>query len=241
MDPIEPTAPPPGAPERDLPFVGHHRPRWKVVALFTPIAMVVVAGNVAAAFWPKILETSPVLLVVLSPINRWLLLTTNELGPWTYFGVGMARHLFPDPLMYLVGLWYGPRAIAWAIETYPIVRKITGEDGRGLEDPARRVILYPLAFFAPNNWVSLLAGASRLPFKVFIVLNATGTFARLFVCRALGWVLEEEIDGLVSWVAKYSNWITIASAIAVLLAISLQLRRGTGELSGLGRLDEIDD
>ncbi len=215
--------------------------RWKLVALFTPIGAVIVAGYIAAAFWGKLVDSHPLVLIALSPINRWLLLTTNELSAWSYYSVGMLRHLFPDPLMYLVGLWFGHRAIKWAAETYPVVKKLTGEDGRGLEDPARRKILYPLALLAPNNWVSLLAGASRLPFKVFITLNAVGTALRLLICRWLGYLLDDEITRLVDWVARYSNWVTLASIILVLAGMSLQMARGTGELAGLGRIEEIEE
>ncbi len=241
---IEPTTPPSdaaGTDDTDRATTAPDRPRWMVIALFTPIAFVVAAGYVASAFWSKLIDSHPLVLLALSPINRWLLLTTNELDAWSYYGVGMARHLFPDPLMYLVGAWFGHRAINWAAETYPIVRKLVGEDGRGLEDPARRKILYPLAFLAPNNWVSLLAGASKLPFQVFLVLNVLGTALRLVVCRILGYLLDDEIASLVSWVARYSNWITLASIVAVLIGISIQLSRGTGELAGLGRIDEIED
>jgi uncharacterized membrane protein YdjX (TVP38/TMEM64 family) len=143
--------------------------------------------------------------------------------------------------MYLVGMWFGHRAIRWAGETYPMVKKLVGEDGRGLEDPARRKILYPLAFLAPNNWVSLLAGASKLPFRVFLALNIAGTAARLVICRWIGYLLDDQIRDLVDWVARYSNWITLASIALVLAGIALQMARGTGELAGLGRLDEIDD
>jgi len=229
----------PGSPGAEDPLPAHSQ--WKLFALFTPIAVVIVAGYVAGAFWGKLVDTHPLWLIALSPINRWLLLTTNDLSAWSYYSVGMARHLFPDPLMYLVGLWFGHRAIKWAAETYPIVKKLTGEDGRGLEDPARRKILYPLAFLAPNNWVSLLAGASKLPFRTFLVLNIAGTAVRLVICRWLGYLLDEQIARLVDWVARYSNWVTLGSILLVLAGMGLQMARGTGELAGLGRIEEIEE
>jgi len=216
-------------------------PRWQTIAVAIPLMGVVVAGYIAGAFWAKLLPSHPLLLLALSPINRYLLLTTNELDWYSYFSVGMLRHLFPDPLFYLIGFWYGRRAILWAAKSYPSITRIAGEDGTALRDPSRRKILYPLAFLLPNNWVSLLIGASHMPFRIFISLNIAGTLLRLLICRWLGSIFASEIRDIADWVEKYSTWVTVASVVVVGIGIAIQVRRGSGELTNLTHLDELAD
>lgn len=216
------------------------RPRWQLIAVTVPIAAVLVAGYFAGAGWPKMFNTHPLLLIALSPINRFLLLTTNHLDWYSYYGVGLARHLFPDPFFYLIGSWYGVRAIRWIGESSPAITKLTGEDGTGLSDPAHRKLIYPLAFFVPNNWVSLLSGASDIPWRTFAALNISGTLLRLLLCRWIGSLFQSQIEAIATWVGRYSTQITVASVIVVLVGIGIQFRRGTGQLVGLTHLDELD-
>ena len=217
-----------------------HRPKWQLALVVAPIVAVLVSGYIAGASWAKLLNTHPLTLIALSPINRYLLLTTNKLDWTSYYGVGLARHLFPDPFFYLIGSWYGARAIKWIGETYPIVRKLTGEDGTGLSDPASRKLIYPLAFLAPNNWVSLLCGASDIPIATFAALNVSGTLLRLFLCRWVGSLFERQITDIATWVGRYATPITAASVVVVLVGIGIQFRRGSGQLVGLTHLDELE-
>jgi hypothetical protein len=220
--------------------VSLRRPKWQVFGVLIPIVAVLIAGYIAGASWAKLLNTHPLVLIGLSPINRYLLLTSNSLDWWTYYSVGLIRHLLPDPFFYLVGSWYGARAIHWAGETYPMVKKLTGEDGTGLSDPSSRKIIYPLAFIMPNNWVSLLCGASSIPFGTFAVLNISGTLTRLFICRWIASLFESEIRSIAEWVGRYAWPITAVSIVVVGLGIAFQFRRGSGEIVGLVHLDEIE-
>lgn len=217
------------------------RSKWHLPLLLIPVACVVTAGYTANALAPTLLNEHPLLLIALSPINRYLLLTTNDLSAVSYFVVGFLRHLAPDPFYWLLGYWFGDRALKWAVDTYPMLRSIAGEDGRALEQTDTRKILYPLAFVAPNTWVSLLCGAARIPVATFVALNVTGTLARLALFRWLGTVFESQIRTIVDFISDYQRPATIISVVLVLLGIAIQFRRGKGELVGLTHLDEIDD
>lgn len=214
------------------------RSKWHLTILMVPVACVVIAGYVANASWASLVRDHPAVLIGLSPINRYLLLTTNELSAATYFGVGFVRHLLPDPFFWLLGYWYGDRALRWLVETYPVIRTIAGEDGRALEAPGSRKILYPLAFFAPNTWVSVLSGAARIPFPAFLALNATGTLARLALFRWIGAVFSDEIRSIVRFVSDYQWPATMISVVIVLAGIAFQFRRHRGELFGLTQLEQ---
>ena len=55
------------------------RSKWHLPFLLVPVACVVVAGYIANASWATLVNSHPAVLIALSPINRYLLLTTNEL------------------------------------------------------------------------------------------------------------------------------------------------------------------
>lgn len=213
-------------------------PKWVLPTALVPIIGVLVCGWIAGASWAKLIDDGHSLtLIALSPINRFLLLATNDLGAVPYFGVGLARHLFPDPFFYLIGYWYGARALRWAAEGNAIVTRLVGEDGHGLENPAHRKVLYPLAFVMPNNWVSMLCGAARIPIPVFAALNISGTIARLILCRWLGSVWRDEIRDIADYIGANQKWITIVSVIVVLGGMAMQLRPN-GQIRRLARLDD---
>lgn len=220
-----------------LPDAAPQRPRWHLIALLVPVACVVTAGYTANITWAALVKDHPALLIALSPINRYLLLTTNKLSAATYFGVGFIRHLLPDPFYWLLGYWYGKRALRWLLETYPMLRTLVGEEGQALEQPETRKILYPLAFLAPNTWVSVLCGAARVPVGLFFTLNAAGTIARLVLFRWMGSVFHAEIRSIVDFVARYQWPATLISVVVVLIGIASQFRRGRGELFGLTQLE----
>jgi hypothetical protein len=221
----------------DVPLRAASRSKWHLPFLLVPVAAVVTAGYIANASWATLVHDHPAVLIALSPINRYLLLTTIHLSAPTYFLVGFVRHLAPDPFYWLLGYWYGDRALAWAVETYPMLRSVAGEDGRALEQPGTRKILYPLAFLAPNTWVALLCGAARLPLVTFVALNAAGTAARLLLFRWIGDVFRSEIQSIVDFVSRYQWPATLISVVVVLVGIAIQFRRGRGEVFGLTKLE----
>lgn len=215
-------------------------PRWVLPTALVPMISVLVAGWVAGSVWPEWHRTHPLALIALSPINRFLLLTTNRLDLVSYLSVGLGRHLFPDPFFYLLGYWYGGRALKWVSEGNAFATRLVGPHGHGLEDPAHRKILYPLAFFMPNNWVSLFCGAARIPIPAFIALNVSGTLARLVLCRWLGNVFASEITSISNFIGRYQWPITGISIVIVLIGMAIQLRPG-GPIRRLATLDEQPD
>ena len=212
-------------------------PPWVLPTALVPMVGVLVMGWAAGTVWPTWQRTHPLGLIALSPINRFLLLTTNHLDFWSYFAVGLGRHLFPDPFFYLLGYWYGGRALKWVSEGNAFATRLVGEDGHGLENPAHRKILYPLAFFMPNNWVSLFCGASRIPVPTFVALNVTGTLARLVLCRWLGDVFRSEIRDISDFIGRYQWPITGVSVVVVVLGMIVQLRPN-GPVRRLAHLDD---
>lgn len=208
-------------------------PSRKVVTLIVlPLVAMVIASNTAFLFFSTLVDTHPLVLIGLSSQNRYLALTTNSLDAVSYYGVATARLLAPDPLFYLLGYWYGAKAIAWMERRLPSL----GTSLRWLEKgfgKARHVIV----FVAPNNPVSLLAGAAAMPPLLFAVLDITGTITRLILIRALGNVFDKPISATLGFIQDY-RWIIFAISGISLVFTLVSDRRGGSELDALRHLEE---
>jgi membrane protein DedA with SNARE-associated domain len=200
------------------------------------IAVLVVANNVGNIFMTTLARDHPAVLLSLNSTNRVLGLTTNQLDPLSYYGIGSVRLLVSDPLFFLLGMWYGDAAIRWVERKWAS----QGEMLRMLERWFDKAA-YPVVFLAPNNIVCLLAGASSMPLGGFVAVNIAGTFTRLFLIRQAGEALESPLDGLLDLFERYRWPLLALSAVAVLASFLSDRRRGTDELHAVAELDELED
>ncbi len=214
-------------------LTARHPPSRRVLSLVVaPLLVMVAASNTAYFVWPSLVDTHPLLLICLSAQNRYLALTSNQLDAVSYYSVGFVRLLLPDPLFYLLGLWYGARAIDWMERRMPSLGLSLRYLERGFAK-ARHVVV----FVAPNNPVSVLAGAAAMPARVFAVLNVSGTIARLILIRLLGNIFQGPIDAVLGFVRDY-RWYLIGASVLLTLLSTLADRKGGGELGALRHLSE---
>lgn len=189
-------------------------------------------GDLALA---EFVDKHPAWLIALNPRNRNLALATNQLEAVTYYAIGFTRLVASDPLYYLLGFWYGERALTWVerkSRTYgPFVRE--GES-------FFRKASYVLIFFAPNNIICALSAATGVRLRTFIVLNLSGTVARLILIRQLGEVFESPIRGVVDFIAEYRVPVLIISAIAVAWTVFGEFRGNNSEIRALTELTRED-
>lgn len=202
------------------------------------IGLVVVSQGAALLgdlFLAGIVDRWPALLVALNPRNRNLALATNQLSATTYYAVGFIRLVVSDPLYYLLGYWYGDRAIAWTerrSRTYgPLVR-----DGERLF----RRAAYPLIFLAPNNIICAMAAATGVSLGLFIALNLAGTVFRLILVRQLGAAFSEPIQDVIHFIAHYRIPLLILSALGVAWTVFGEFRHKDSELETLLELADDD-
>ena len=192
-----------------------------------------ISGWVGDLLLSQIVDRNPLLLIALNPRSRNLILATNELGALPYYLVGFLRLIASDPVNYLLGFWFGDRAIAWTerrSRTYgPLIR-----DG---EHWFRRLSL-PLIFAAPNNIICALAGATGVSLRLFALLNVTGTIARLVAIRQLGATLESPISSVVDFIGQYRTPILIVSVIGVAWTVFGEFRGDNSELAALRKIEE---
>ncbi len=189
-------------------------------------------GDLALA---EFVDKRPALLIALNPRNRNLALATVQLEAATYYTIGFLRLVASDPLYYLLGFWYGDRAISWVerrSKTYgPFVR-----DGENFFRKAS----YPLIFAAPNNIICALSAATGVKLRTFIALNLSGTVVRLILIRQLGEVFQSPLEGIIDFIGRYRTPILIISALAVGWTIFGEFRGDNSELKALSELTKED-
>lgn len=212
-------------------------PARPIVVVCIAISIVsMVSGWLGDLLLAQLVDKNPVALIALNPRNRNLILATNELDAATFYLVGFFRLVFSDPVNFLLGFWFGDRAISWTerrSRTYgPLIRD--GEEWF-------RKLSYPLIFLAPNNIICALAGATGVRAGVFAFLNITGTLFRLVMIRLVGETLESPIGSVVDFIARYRTPILIISALGVAWTVFGEFRGDNTELGSLRHLADDEE
>jgi membrane protein DedA with SNARE-associated domain len=173
------------------------------------------------------------LLIILNARTRNLVLVVNQVDSVSFYVVGTLRLLVSDPLFYLLGYYYGDRAVAWIERRSKTWARWTRE----FEDLYRKAA-YPLVFIAPNNPICLLAGSSGMRPSVFVALNVAGTIARLYLITLFGEAFEEPINWVLDFIKEY-RWYLLALTVGiVLISTWRQARSGGTEVHDLVHLEE---
>ncbi len=207
------------------------RRRKRLTIVLIPIVAFTVAGTVTNLAAPALINDHPLVVIFFNPINRYLILASTRVEAWEFFAVAFFRLILTDPLYFLLGRWYGTGALDWIENktgnsgTIPLVKKWFAKAG-----PV-------IVFAAPNAYVCLLAGASRMKLRLFIALNFIGTLSRLVLIKVFGDVFEPVIEPVLNFVKRY-QWQLVALSIAVFAIQSAANRRKgkPSELEGVGTL-----
>jgi membrane protein DedA with SNARE-associated domain len=203
-------------------------PRPRLAFVVVPIAALVVAGYVGDALTTTWADRHPLLLTLLNARNRVLLLTTNQLDPWSYYLAAGFRLIAADPLFYLLGRWYGDAMVAWVER-----RSATFGEQVRLFERAFAKAAYPLVMLAPNAYVCVFAGASGMPLGVFFALNIAGTMLRLYLIRRLGEAFESPIDSILDFFGRYRLPLFVLSVVLVVFIVWNDRRQGKDEVGSI--------
>ncbi len=198
-----------------------------------PLIAFVIAANVGDAMAPTLVDTHPLTLLSLNARNRNLILVTNQLDAVSYYVVGFVRLLASDPLFYLLGWYFGDRAVAWIEDRSNhagrFMRSMEGFFGKAA---------YPLVVVMPNNFICLFAGSSGMAIGTFFALNAIGTVGRLYLIRWLGEAFEKPIDAVLDFIADYRPYLLATTVAFVVYTVWSEARSGKGEIGELLHLEE---
>jgi membrane protein DedA with SNARE-associated domain len=211
--------------------------RQRLALIVAPIVVLVIMSNIGDALAPTLAVEHPLLLITLNARNRNLLLVTNQLDAVSYYVVGTLRLLVADPPFYLLGFFYGDRALAWVEE-----RSSTFGTALRQYEQAFRYAAYPLVFLAPNNPICLFAGAAGMRPLWFGILNLSGTVTRLWALRAVGAAFEAPLEDVLGFIGRYRWPLTGLSIALVVFTLWRDKRSGTGDLEGITELeDELEE
>jgi membrane protein DedA with SNARE-associated domain len=221
------------APVTREPALARHPPSPHTLKLLVaPVIFLVICSNIANVMWPTLQEDHPLLLIALSSINRYLILVSDQLDPVSYYVVGTLRLLVSDPLFFLLGYWYGDRALEWMDQKSPGYGPMLRRAQRWFGKAA-----WPLVVIAPNNFICLFAGAAGMRIGWFFALNLAGTLGRLYLIRVLGEAFASPIDSFQDLVGEYRWWFIGGSFLLVMFSLRGEVKGG-GEIDQLVHIDE---
>ena len=170
----------------------------------------IVAGWLGDLFLSFLVDDDPLTLIALSPRDRNLALMSPQLDFVPFFVVGFVRLVFFDPWSYLLGFWYGDRALAWMKRRSRTYGPLMDDAQAGFKRYAA-----PLIIFFPNNVICMLAGASGIGVGMFVALNAFGTAARLLLIRQFGNIFGGQLNSATDWISEYRIPIFLLSAVLI--------------------------
>jgi len=214
-----------------------HAPRSRrtLWLILTPIVIMTIAGWLADAFAPAIIDRRPLLQMFLNPRNRYLVLASPQVDAIPFFVVGFVRLVLTDPLFYLLGYLYGDAALRW------MERKMGEDRETGSIAMIERWFAkasYVIVVLMPNGYVCLLAGATGMRPRVFLPLNVIGTIARLIVIRITGNVFEDQLESVLDFIGEYRWWLVGLSVAIVLFYGWRGRRKGALEFETVGEMQE---
>lgn len=171
--------------------------------VLTVTAVLFTAGTIGSNLGPAWVDERPALLLTLSSRNRNLFGSVPFIDPVPYAVIGFLRILAAGVALYLVGRWYGHRAITWfegQVGELPAIYRWfqTGMDRAGW----LLVVLMP-----GSNLVCLMAGHRRMAPRQFFPLLAIGIALKLVVLWAGGKAFEDQIRTFLDWIEDYQWWI----------------------------------
>lgn len=219
-------------PERPKPVTRRRR----LAVLAVPMVAVAVATNVGNALAPTLITNEPLLLVVLSPRLRWMLLVSPKVDALTFYGVPLLRATAILVVYYLLGRWYGDRAVRWLEDR-------AGNAARPLLWIERKFhrARFPIAFLFPGNLVALLAGADGIALPLYLAVALGSIAIRLVLVRTLAELLRGSLLDVLNWIGDNQIWLTLASAGGVVVWVIWSNRRGTAPIESVEEIaEELD-
>ncbi|MEY3700600.1 MAG: hypothetical protein RIT16_960 [Actinomycetota bacterium] len=189
----------------------------KAVLTFT--TMLFVIGTIGSNIGPALVDNHPSLVLALSSRNRNLFGSVPYIDVIPYAAIGFIRILIAGIALYLVGRWYGEKALGWVegnLGELPAVYHWT-------EKAVDKGGWVALVLMPGSNVVCLLLGHKRMEAKRFIPLLSIGIVIKLIVLRLGGDQFEDQIRSFLSAIEQY-QWYIVAALFG--LSFFQSMRKG---------------
>ncbi|MEY2779939.1 MAG: hypothetical protein RL623_1119 [Actinomycetota bacterium] len=189
----------------------------KAVLTFT--TMLFVIGTIGSNIGPALVDNHPSLVLALSSRNRNLFGSVPYIDVIPYAAIGFIRILIAGIALYLVGRWYGEKALGWVegnLGELPAVYHWT-------EKAVDKGGWVALVLMPGSNVVCLLLGHKHMEAKRFIPLLSIGIVIKLIVLRLGGDQFEDQIRSFLSAIEQY-QWYIVAALFG--LSFFQSMRKG---------------
>lgn len=186
-------------------------------------ALLYVAGTIGTNIGPAWVDERPAVLLALSSRNRNLFGSVPFIDPLPYAVIGFLRLMLVGIVLFLIGRWYGTRAVGWMegqIGELPAIYRWvqTGVDRAG----------WLLVLVMPgSNIVSLMAGHRRMDPRRFVPLLAIGIGLKLIVLWIGGRVFEDQIKWFLDAIEGY-QWYIVGALFLLTFAQAMNKARKVG-------------
>jgi membrane protein DedA with SNARE-associated domain len=203
-----------------------HPPVFARRAVLIGAGVLLAAGTFGSNIGPAWVDERPELTLVLSSRNRNLFGSVPYIDPLPYTLIGFVRVFLAGFVLFLLGRWYGRRAIEWTegrIGELPTVYHWlqTGVDRAG----------WLLVLAMPgSNFVCLMAGHRRMPPVRFALLLAVGVAIKLVVLWIGGQIFEDQIRSFLDWIERYQWWIVAGLFLLSFVQSAGRVRKGLPEI-----------
>lgn len=175
--------------------------------------MLFVIGTIGSNIGPALVDERPRLVLLLSSRNRNLFGSVPYIDLTSYLTIGFIRVLIAGIALYLVGRWYGTKALGWVegnLGELPSIYKWTER----AVDKAGSVML---VLMPGSNIVCLLLGHRRMAPQKFVPLLIIGIAIKLAVLWRGGKLFEDQIKDFLGYIERYQWWVVgglfVASSI----------------------------
>lgn len=184
-----------------------------LACLVVPQGVVLAVQGVA----PLLLREAPLVLLALHPLGPWSYLVSTRTGVAAFLAIVIAVRAVPCCGGYLVGRWYGTRALRW-LSRRPRTRRVTHTVQRlSLRFGSVLLVLWPGATS------SILAGANGVSVRRFVPLALTGLVLAALLTRLLAAAAS---GPLTAAAAVLDRWAVPAGLVLFALVALSQLRPG---------------
>ncbi len=203
----------------------------RLVAVTAALATLYGLGLLGAALLPILLRDYPLLLITLQSTSGVLLLVSAQIDLIPFLTVATLRRFISHFLFYLLGRWYGERAIRW----------MEGRNGRahGLVQAMDRLFAHigrPIVLVFPSTVAGVLAGSARMPRWQFIALDLAGTLCSVLVVRFAATAVSGPMATVVRSIDRNAGWLTVIFVLATLLWLVAERLRGRTVGAAIGDL-----
>lgn len=180
---------------------------------FGVLAVLGVAGWAGTFGVARLANDLPLLLIVLSPVNRHLLLVAPTVSPAAFLSVAIARGLVSCVVGFQLGGAVGRSGLHWLDARSPGVGRFVRWVERLFERSAPAAIL-----LLPGLLVSVLAGISGMRFGVLLALACAGLVVRMLAILGFALWFREPILWLLQFFDR--NWLPITLAIVAIVVLN---------------------